>query len=89
MVHPCIYCGKDYSPGHTCLKEPKRERTLIMEAPKKYGITGISKAAWDACCDGEWLKHNYDLDYDPWMIEDDSKAREIEADAQRVADELE
>lgn len=22
MQHPCIYCGKLYSPGHRCLKEP-------------------------------------------------------------------
>jgi len=22
MVHPCIYCGRDYSPGHRCPKNP-------------------------------------------------------------------
>ena len=51
---------------------------------QRFGISGISERAWDACCDGEWLGT---LDYipegvNPWDGHHDCLAIRIEQEAE-------
>jgi len=54
---------------------------------KEYGVSfKVAKAAWDACCDGEYLSQcdalsEVDDEVDPWDGTHEGLRREVESDA--------
>jgi len=53
----------------------------MLKTVDKSKWDGILKRAWNACNDGEWLKKEYNLKYDPWDGKHEKKRREIEEDS--------
>jgi hypothetical protein len=48
----------------------------------------VAQAAWDACCDGQYLNEvlsEYDDDIDPWDGKHELLRKEVEAEAVREA----
>lgn len=39
MIHPCIFCGKPYSPGHTCPAETPSWKKHVITFGKYAGKT--------------------------------------------------
>jgi hypothetical protein len=56
---------------------------------RRYGLSGISRQAWDALCDGEYLATlDIPAGVDPWDGEHDDLAIQLEQDAQAQVDAI-
>ena len=61
----------------------------VKRLMEEYGVSkSVAQAAWDACCDGNYLSEvlsEYDDDIDPWDGKHEELRKEVEAEAVREA----